>query len=181
MTDPADEPLMHVAALRGGRRVTVRAICPDDSEAFESAFQRLSPGSRYTRFFAPLRELPPAMLDAATHPHADREVALVAVDGESAGQRIVGGGRFAWTPGKDSCEFAVTIADDWQGIGLARHMMESLIALARARGLRRMEGYVLPDNAGMRGLARRLGFTDTVCPDDRTLRLVALDLDQSSV
>jgi RimJ/RimL family protein N-acetyltransferase len=123
------------------------------------------------------------MLDAATHPHADREVALVAVDGDAdgAGQRIVGGGRFAWTPGKDIGEFAVTIADDWQGIGLARHIMETLISLARARGLRRLEGYVLPDNTGMRGLAGRLGFADTVCPDDRTLRLVSIDFDQPAM
>jgi RimJ/RimL family protein N-acetyltransferase len=55
--------------------------------------------------------------------------------------------------------------------------MEELIALAREHGMQRIEGIVLPDNTGMRGLAARLGFTDTAWPEDRSLRLVSLTLD----
>jgi RimJ/RimL family protein N-acetyltransferase len=43
--------------------------------------------------------------------------------------------------------------------------------------MQRIEGIVLPDNTGMRGLAARLGFTDTPWPEDRSLRLVSLTLD----
>jgi hypothetical protein len=56
----------------------------------------------------------------------------------------------------------------------------TLIAIARARGLRRMEGFVLAENTGMRGLAGRLGFADTQCPNDRMLRLVSLDPDSGA-
>jgi len=176
MIDPVIEPQEHVAHLRAGRTVVVRAVRADDRHAFELAFERLSPDSRYTRFFAPLRELTPRMLDAVANPSPDCEVALVALSDEQGTHPIVGGSRFSWVPGSTTCEFAVTIADDWQGVGLARHLLETLIAVARTRGLRRMEGYVLPDNAGMRGLARRLGFTDSIYPEDHSLRLVSLDL-----
>jgi RimJ/RimL family protein N-acetyltransferase len=88
----------------------------------------------------------------------------------------VAGARYGSTPGSDACEFAVTLDDGWHGLGLARHAMEALIAIARGRGFGRMEGYVLPSNDAMRGLARRLGFVDRTCPDDPTLRLVTLDL-----
>ena len=167
----------HEVALRGGRSVTVRGIRPEDKDDFEAAFDRLSPGARYSRFFQPLRELPPNMLKEAVQPAAGQVVALVALAGEGDAGRIVAGARYAHAPGGKVCEFAVTVADDWQGVGRARHMMQELIALARAQGLARMEGIVLPDNAGMRGLAARLGFTDTAWSEDRSLRLVSLALD----
>ncbi len=176
-----DRTAAHAVPLRGGRSVTVRAVRPADKDEFEAAFERLSPGARYSRFFAPLRELPPDMLQSAVHPPAGQVVALVALAGSSDdaadGEGIVAGARFAHAPDSKVCEFAVTVADDWQGLGLARHMMEELIALAREHGMQRIEGIVLPDNTGMRGLAARLGFTDAAWPEDRSLRLVSLALD----
>lgn len=176
MADPLAGLLAHVVALRGGRSVTVRGVRPEDKDEFEDAFDRLSPGARYSRFFQPLRELPPNMLEAAVHPDPGQGVALVALGSSADGEDIVAGARFAHAPGGKVCEFAVTVADDWQGVGLAKHMMQELIALARAQGMERIEGIVLPDNAGMRGLAARLGFSDGVWPEDRSLRLVSLAL-----
>jgi RimJ/RimL family protein N-acetyltransferase len=175
-TQPTAQVKEHVAHLRQGRKVLVRAVRPDDRSEFEEAFARLSPESRYTRFFLPMRELPPKMLDVAANPPADQSMAIVAVIDVGAEIDIVGGARIHFMPGQDVCEFAVTVADDWQGVGLARHLMETIVEAARARGLRRMEGFVLPGNTGMRKLAERLGFKDEVCPDDRSLRLVSLDL-----
>ena len=54
--------------------------------------------------------------------------------------------------------------------------MRELIEAARARGLRQMEGFVLADNAGMIDLARRLGFTVSSDPDDRTVAIARLAL-----
>ena len=169
-----------VATLRDGRSVTVRAVEVADEGEFEAAFNRLSSHSRYTRFMAAMRQLPPKMLHAAVRPSADHEIALVAVAADGGDPRIVGGARFIWAPGADAGEFAVTIADDWQGIGLARRMLETLIVLARARGLQRMEGFVLSENTGMRGLASRLGFTEKPYPGDATLRLVDLELQRGA-
>ncbi len=164
------------ATFRDGRSAILRLVQPDDEGAFEAAFNSLSSHSRYTRFLAPMRQLPPKMLHAAAHPSPDHEIALVAIAADGADARIVGGSRVIWAPGADAGEFAVTIVDDWQGIGLARRLMETLIALARARRLRCMEGFVLSENMGMRRLAGRLGFTDARCPGDATLRVVSLDL-----
>ncbi|MDM0110688.1 GNAT family N-acetyltransferase [Variovorax sp. J22R133] len=180
MTDAAVEPQEHVAQLRAGRTVTVRAVRPDDRHAFAVAFERLSPHSRYTRYFRPLRELSPRMLDEVANPPADCVMALAAFadapQQDGTERPIVGAARILWAPGSHTCEFAVTIADDWQGAGLARHLIQTLITLARARGMQRMEGFVLPGNDGMRGLAHRLGFSDAPFPEDPGLRLVSLDL-----
>jgi RimJ/RimL family protein N-acetyltransferase len=174
---PTSSGLPLTATLRNGQQVTVREISPDDKDELVAAFGRLSMDSRYTRFFSPMRQIPEQMLNAMSDPSPERELALVAVSAEGEGHTIIGGARYVLTPGADSCEFAVTVADDRQGLGLARLLMQTLIDHAKARGLRRMEGFVLSTNSGMRGLARRLGFTDASCPDDATLRVVTLGLE----
>jgi RimJ/RimL family protein N-acetyltransferase len=160
--------------LRDGRRVNVRTIRPDDKSGLRAAFQSLSADARYARFMAPKLDLSAQLLDVATHPDAEHDCALVAVQ-EPEGT-IVGGARYAGEPGGERCEFAVTLVDAWQGLGLARRLMELLIERARSRGLKTMVGYVLSSNTSMRGLARRLGFRDAPCPDEPGVRVVTLDL-----
>ncbi|MGH2963081.1 MAG: GNAT family N-acetyltransferase, partial [Solirubrobacterales bacterium] len=43
--------------LRDGSSLRIRAIRPEDKGAIAEGFERMSPASRYRRFFAPLREL----------------------------------------------------------------------------------------------------------------------------
>lgn len=162
--------------LRDGRQVTVREIVAGDKDEMREAFQHLSAQARYTRFMAPLRELSDATLDAATHPVPGRDLALVAVTSAGGDEDIVAGARYVGAPGSDTCEFAVTVADGWSGLGLASHLLQLLIARARAQGLRCMEGYVLAVNTPMRRLAKRLGFSDTRSEDDATLRVMRLNL-----
>ena len=175
---PGAAGLPALARLRDGRTVLLREIRVQDEDELRDAFHRLSADSRYARFMMPVREPSPAMLAAATRPNPDHDLALVAVSGEGGPEQdIVAGARYVGSPGVDTCEFAVTVVDDWHGLGLARRLMEVLIAHAAARGLRCMEGYVLAANTPMRRLAGRLGFMDRQCEDDATLRVVRLSLD----
>jgi GNAT superfamily N-acetyltransferase len=162
--------------LRDGRRVTLRSVRPRDRDALRAAFNSLSSESRYTRFMSALNELPEGMLDRTVNPQRGRELQLVAVCGEEARQTIVGGARYSAAAGSKDCEFAVAVADDWQGVGLARQLLEALMRAARARGFERMEGYILASNAPMLGLAKRLGFARVPSPEGPTVHLVRRDL-----
>jgi len=173
---PSDMTLPILVKLRDGREVMLREIQAQDKDGMLAAFHRLSADSRYTRFMMAIRDPSPAMLEAATHPVPDREFALVAVSFDAGADNIVAGARYAYAPGSDTCEFAVTVADDWHGLGLASRLLEILIASATARGLQRMEGYVLAINTPMRRLARRLGFIDRQCDDDASLRVMSMSL-----
>ncbi|MDM0017104.1 GNAT family N-acetyltransferase [Variovorax saccharolyticus] len=174
--DPADPVLPATVVLRDGRRVIVREIRADDKEALRAAVANMSADSRYSRFMTSIRELPDHMLEAATHPAPDKEFALVVLDADSAEESIVGGARYASAAGSDTCEFAIMVVDAWQHLGLAPRLMETLIAAAQAHGYRCIEGYVLSTNAAMRGLAKRLGFKESPCPGDATVRVVRLGL-----
>jgi acetyltransferase len=158
--------------LRDGRMVTVRTIRADDRDKLQTAVRTLSPDARYSRFFSPLRELPPTLLERATHPDAERELQLVAV----AGDAIVAGARYAATPKPTCCEFAVAVLDEWQRCGLARRLLEELMRTARARAFRHMEGYILASNVAMLDLAKRLGFAPVASPEGPSVRLLRCDL-----
>jgi RimJ/RimL family protein N-acetyltransferase len=166
--------------LRNGRRVRLREIRPDDREEIRQAFERLSRESRYTRFMAAVREVTPRMLDYAVGPRGERDLGLVAEVDAPDGIDIVGGARYYVQGDGESCEFAITVVDDWQGTGLASRLMRELIEGARVRGIRRMEGFVLAGNRRMLELARRLGFSADADPDDARVKIVRLDLTGSA-
>jgi acetyltransferase len=165
--------------LRGGRRVTLRSIRPDDAAALQSALRSLSAESRYMRFMSAMNEMSPSMLKHAVNPVAGRDLALVALAdsaGEGAEGNIVGGARYIADPALQTCEFAIAIGDEWRGTGLASRLMQELIRSARARGVKRMEGHILAGNAPMRNLARRLGFEVTASSEGQGEVRAWLDL-----
>jgi RimJ/RimL family protein N-acetyltransferase len=164
------------ATLRDGRRVRIRAIRLDDRDEVVQAFDRLSRESRYTRFMAVMPRLPAAFLEHTLQLHDAHELGLVAEIDAPDGIDLVAGARYYVLPGGERCEFAITVADSWQGVGLASRLMRALIQGASTRGLKEMEGFVLAENARMLTLARRLGFTVQTDPQDATVRIVRLDL-----
>lgn len=170
---PLRDPGPRDIALRDGRHVTLRTIRPDDAQALRQAFDRLSSEARYTRFMAPLKQLPVDMLERAVNPAAGQEVALVAVAANDAGgETIVAGARYIADAHNEGAEFAVTVADEWQGLGLATALLRELIRRGRAQGLRFIDGFVLARNRAMLECAKRVGFeVVTDSGDPGTLRV----------
>ena len=123
-----------------------------------------------------VKDLSARMLDDAVRLRTERDLGLVAEIDAPDGIDIVGGARYYAQPDGESCEFAVTIVDDWRGWGLASRLMRELIQAERARGLQRMEGFVLAGDRAMLGLARRLGLTVKSDPGDPKVKVVRLDL-----
>ena len=101
-----------------------------------------------------LPSLPPQMLARFTQLDYDRELALVALlDGE-----FIAVGRYAPNADGDTAEFALAVADAWQGKGLGRLLLERLREEARKAGYRALYGTILQANHDMLDLAARLGF-----------------------
>lgn len=175
MTSNVDfQPL--TVRLPQGAQLTVRAIRAEDAAKLQAAIHALSAESRYSRFFSPLRELPPELLERATRPDAKSELQLVAVTGSGREEEIIGGARYGATATPGHCEFAVAVVDAWHGRGVARLLLETLMRAARERGFTHIEGYILATNAAMLGLAKRLGFATIESPEGPTVCLVRRDL-----
>ncbi len=167
--------------LRGGGEYAVRPIHPDDAQMLQDLLHHLSPESRYFRFVSSIVELPPSMLARFTLIDYDREMALVAVfkerqpgpDGELLeSERIVGVSRYVTNPDQSSCEFALVVADDFNGKGLGSRLMLSIMDVARDKGLTEIDGLVLANNPSMLKLMRGLGFAIKPFTEDPDFKLV---------
>lgn len=151
---------------RDGTEVSIRPIRPEDAELEVEFVRNLSPESKYFRFMSTFRDLPQSVLARMTQIDYDREMALVATVEHEGREREVGVCRYAINPDGRSCEFAVVVADDWQGRGLARRLMTLLIESARSRGLKYMTGEFLAENGRMLKFVASLGFALSKNPDD---------------
>jgi len=88
----------------------------------------------------------------------------------------VGVSRYVTNPDQSSCEFALVVADDLNGKGLGSRLMESIMDVARDKGLAEIEGLVLANNNGMLKLMRSLGYQVKSYPDDPDFKLVTHSL-----
>lgn len=135
---------METVELRDDSRIAVRAIEPDDRDRLLRAFHRLSPESRYRRFFAPLTDLSERDLSYLTEiDHHDHE-ALAALD--PATDEIVGVARYVRREEPHLAEASIVVADDWQHRGIATALLERLAPLAREAGITHFVALVLSEN-----------------------------------
>ncbi|TSA48759.1 MAG: GNAT family N-acetyltransferase [Nitrosomonadales bacterium] len=158
--------------LADGTDITIRPIRSEDAEIEQAFVRAMSEESRYFRFMDTQRELTPTMLSRFTQIDYDREMALVATVEEGGREIQVGVARHAINPDGSSCEFAMAVADAWQGHGIGHKLLTSLIEEARDKGLATMEGDVLTSNTNMLQLAQALGFVISSHPEDMMLKRV---------
>ena len=165
---PAD--LIDVVRLRGGRRVLVRPVLPQDEDITVAFFGNLPARARYDRFMAPMPNLPPALIKRFTSIDYASHLALVAEIFADSRETVIAEARYARDRDTPSvAEFAVSVAADWQGHGLASLLLAKLMRHASAAGIERVVGETLATNARMLHLARKAGFTTTPSPDLRGL------------
>ena len=148
--------------LRDGSRVILRPAVAADRERLVAGFERLSPESRYRRFFAPMKHLSAAMLDYLMSMDYRDHFAWAALSAEPGPDGCpVGAGvsRYFRLEDPQAAEMAVTVVDDWQGRGLGRILLEALVLEALENGITRLEGDVLVENRSMQELLRREGAT----------------------
>jgi len=186
---PYPRELEETLALRDGRSVRLRPVRPEDADAERAFIAALSPETLYRRFMMPVKALPDALIERFTQIDYDRELALVAIEtAESAGdaggaaltQRIAAVGRILPTWDDGVAEFAIVVGDWMQHSGVGRELMLRLIAAARSRGYRMLEGIVLAENQSMLKFCAKLGFKVSINPEDSAERLARMDLNPSS-
>jgi acetyltransferase len=149
--------------------VHVRPVAPTDAERIQALVRSLSLESRRARFFAPVRELSRTQLERMTELAFPGAVGIVA-ETVDARRDLLAIAQYA--ADGDGPEFAVVVADAWQGRGVGRRLVAQLAALAGVAGFAVLRGFVLRSNAAMIGLARALGFSVSADGDPALYRLV---------
>lgn len=146
--------------LRDGTHVVLRHIRPADAAELQRAFDRLSPESRYRRFFGGVPHLTDASLRYLTEVDGRDHVAIVATTDGHASEADIGLGvaRFVRLADEPTvAEAAVTVVDDSQRKGLGRLLATKLAQAARERGIHTFRADVLSDNEPMRAIMSEVG------------------------
>lgn len=147
---------MDLCALPDGRVITIRPIRPDDGERLQATHEGLSPLTRYRRFLSAKPYLTTAdatylsVIDGCDH------YALVATHAPSddAQEAIIGVARFVREPADaHAAEFAIVVADTWQGQGVGRELLGRLVDAAVTRGVQRFKATMLADNLAIQRLS----------------------------
>jgi len=146
MTDLVGSITLPNAELR------VRPLRRSDARLLTDLYARLSPDTRYLRFFSPMPHLPDAVLETLLNVDCRRRVALVAEIDDTA----VGLGSFGALD-DGSAEVALVVCDDWQRRRVGTALATRVLAAAERRGFHRFVAHVMSTNDAARRLLREVG------------------------
>src|SRR5262245_37555867 len=124
-------------------------IGPADRARLAAGFAKLSPESRYRRFFTAMPRLPDHTLDRLVATDGWNHVAIgaeVASDDPAAAEGL-GVAHFVRLPeSPDVAEVAIAVIDARQRLGLGHLLLQALVTAARERGIRRFRATILGEN-----------------------------------
>lgn len=172
--------------LADGTQVLLRPIQPSDKAKLEESFARLSPASRYRRFFTAMPRLPAGWAEQLTDvdhrshrawvvidPAADSEIAEPPGLGVAVGRLVV-------DPDDPTvAEAAVTVLDDYQQRGIGRLLLDAITSTAALAGIEHIRAETMTDNRGMIQLMKDLGAHKN--PDRSDHDVVSYELDVPNV
>lgn len=144
--------------LNDGIPVCIRPVRKDDEQRLKDGIAKLSPQSRYLRFFSGMREAPPQVIKALVTVDGHDHIAWGALRTDLPGSPALGvvhAFRDADDPG--TAEFSVAVIDEYHGRGLARLLTAVLLLDCQREGLDQLAVNILPENRPALTLARSLG------------------------
>lgn len=144
--------------MKDGTVALLRPITPDDFELEKEMFSHFSKETQRLRFFTYINEVTPELIRRYTDVDRDIEVGIMAEVEEQGREKMAGVVRLITDRNKEDGEFAVVVADPWQGRGLGSKFVDYITDIAKKSGLHKIYTFLLPDNHKMKGMLERRGF-----------------------
>ena len=144
--------------MRDGTPVLLRPMKPEDEPLVADFLRNCSDDTIYFRYFKLIKNWTHEMLIRFTQNDYDRELGLMAIGQPPSPEVMMGVSRLVIDRSQGAAEFAVIVADPWQGKGLGPKLVEQVIAIARDQEVKLLWGEVLSANQPMLELAKKTGF-----------------------
>ncbi len=157
--------------MRDGSPVLLRPMKPEDEPLVSDFLAKCSEETVYFRYFRLIKKWTHEMLIRFTQNDYDREIGLMAISQPPGPEVMLGVSRLVMAADRSTAEFAVIVADPWQGKGLGPKLVEGVIDIAREQGVKILWGEVLAQNQPMLEMVKRLGFSLTREPEGQTVRV----------
>jgi RimJ/RimL family protein N-acetyltransferase len=163
------EPPVRLAALPGGRSLTVRKVTPADTDELERLYRELCDDDRYRRFFSLYRPDRSTVAKWAAD-NEDGKLRLAAfVDRGTGEEEMVGDALCVPLPDGDG-EFALAVAGGWRG-WLGAYLLDALADCAAEMGMRNLQADILTENRRMLAVVKARGYAVLNHPDFNEVRV----------
>lgn len=144
--------------LKNGQMALLRPIKPEDEALEIELFDYLSENTVYFRFLGYKPKLTRELVTRFTHIDYDREIAIVAEVEQADRKRLVGVVRVIADAWNEAAEYAIVVADDFQGQGLGRILTDYILDIAKERGIKKIFASTLASNHRMLQMFKARGF-----------------------
>jgi RimJ/RimL family protein N-acetyltransferase len=141
---------------RGGERVLIRPMRPDDVGLYRDFLADVSAEDLRLRFFGRIAELTAEESKKLSHLDYVHDAAFGAFDEQSG--EMLGLVRLRDELDEQTAQFAILVRSQLKNHGLGWLLMHRAIDFAKEKRLRRVYGDVLSENTGMLQMADELGF-----------------------
>jgi acetyltransferase len=155
---PYPRELMTKFTLANGEEALLRPIKPEDEPMEAEMFTRLSKQTQHFRFFGYVPEVTHDLLTRFTQIDYDREIAIIAEIDEDGKKNMAGVVRLVEDANNNTAEFAIVVADKWQGQGLGNKFTDYILEIARKKELVKVYANVLKANTVMVHMFKKRGF-----------------------
>lgn len=162
--------------LSDGSRAFVRPVRPEDDALFRAFFARVTDEDLRLRFFQSVKHFSHEFIARLTQLDYARSIALVAIDPRNGD--MLGAVRLHADADYHRGEYGILIRSDLKGHGIGWRLMTIMIEYAKWLGLDLVEGQVLRENSTMIAMCQSLGFNTRLDPDDSTVMMVTLPVQQ---
>ena len=147
-----------VTRLADGREVCIRTVTPQDEDRLREGIARMSPRSRYLRFFSGGASPPDWVIERLLDADGVLHLAWGALDVTDPAQPAMGVVHAMRPDAGDAvAEFSIGIVDAYHGLGVGRLLAATLLLDAHREGLDAFSAHVLAENDAARSFLRRLG------------------------
>ena len=168
---PYPEKYVRSLNLKGGGKVLLRPIKPEDEPLWLEMIGNCSKESLYSRFRYFFQWQSHEVATRFCYIDYDREIAIVAEIQQGNQRKLVGVGRLIADPDHESVEFAILIIDAYQQKDLGNIITDFCMEIAKKWNLKKIIAQTTNDNKRMISVFRKRGFSIRTDPNDTTVEV----------
>ncbi|MDD4902222.1 MAG: GNAT family N-acetyltransferase [Patescibacteria group bacterium] len=145
--------------IKDGKKVFVRALRPEDEELVAGFFHHLSPAAQKDRYLQVIKKIDHEFLLRFTQNDYDREIGLEAEISAGGKSEMIGAVRLVVDPYNENAKLAAVVVDRWQNKGLGSQLIDHMLSIAKARGIKKVWGEFFPTNKRIIKILEKRNFT----------------------
>jgi acetyltransferase len=155
---PYPEEFVQRRTMKNGQTIVLRPIRPEDEPMWHQLLADCSAETIHLRFRCMFRSVDHDVASRFCFIDYDREIAIVAEAEQNGERMLLGTGRLVADADHSMAEYAVLVADPWQGIGLGSMLTDYCMEICQRWGVKKVVAEVARQNTRMIRMFEHRGF-----------------------